>query len=90
MTRSFFTPLALLLASCATVPPAPGYDLLIRGGTIVDGSGAAPFVGDVAITGDRIVAVGPRLAGTAPRNIDATGLTVSPGFINMLSWRPKA
>ena len=90
MTRAFFTPLALLLASCATVPPAPGYDLLIRGGTIVDGSGAAPFVGDVAITGDRIVAVGPRLAGTAPRNIDATGLTVSPGFINMLSWATES
>ena len=90
MTRRFLAPLALLLASCATVPPSPGYDLLIRGGTIVDGSGAAPYIGDVAITGDRIVAVGPRLAGKAPRTIDATGLTVSPGFINMLSWATES
>ena len=58
MTRAFFTPLALLLASCATVPPAPGYDLLIRGGTIVDGSGGAPFVGDVAVSNDTVAAVG--------------------------------
>jgi len=64
--------------------------VIIRGGTIVDGSGAAPFVGDVAITGDRIVAIGPRLAGTAPRTIDATGLTVAPGFINMLSWATES
>ena len=90
MTRRLLAPLALLLASCSTVPPSPGYDLLIRNGTIIDGSGAAPFVGDVAITGDRIVAVGLRLPGNAPRTIDATGLTVSPGFINMLSWANDA
>ena len=88
--RTLLAPLALLLASCATVPPAQNYDVIIRGGTIVDGSGAAPYVGDVAITGDRIVAVGPRLGGTAPRNIDATGLTVTPGFINMLSWATES
>ena len=90
MKRPLLAPLALLLASCATVPPAPVYDVVIRGGTIVDGSGGAPYVGDVAITGDRIVAVGPQLAGTAQRTIDATGLTVSPGFINMLSWATES
>ncbi len=79
-----------LLASCSTVPPTPGYDLIIRNGTIIDGSGAAPYTGDVAITGDRIVAVGPRLPGTAPRTIDASGLTVAPGFINMLSWADES
>ena len=88
--RTLLAPLAMLLASCSTIPPAQNYDLLIRGGTIIDGSGAAPYVGDVAITGDRIVAVGPRLAGTAPRTIDASGLTVAPGFINMLSWATES
>ena len=52
--------------------PPPAFDLVIRNGTIVDGSGAAPFVGDVAMRGDRIVAVAPRIAGRAPRTIDAT------------------
>jgi len=79
-------PLALLLASCATVPPAQHYDLIVRGGTIVDGSGSSPYIGDVAIRGDRIVAVAPHLSGTAPRTIDAAGLAVAPGFVNMLSW----
>ena len=86
MTRPLLAPLALLLASCASVPPPATADLMIRGGTIVDGSGGAPYIGDVAIRGDRIVAVGPRLPGAATRTIDATGLTVTPGFINMLSW----
>ena len=90
MIRTLLAPLALLLASCSTIPSAQNYDVIIRGGTIVDGSGAAPYVGDVAITGDRIVAIGPRLAGTAPRNINATGLTVAPGFINMLSWATES
>ena len=80
----------LLLASCASVAPPPTADLLIRGGTIVDGSGGAPYVGDVAIRGDRIVAVGPHLGGIAARTIDATGLTVTPGFINMLSWADES
>ena len=79
-------PLVLLLASCAAVPPPAGYDTLIRGGTIVDGSGNAPFTGDVGLRGDRIVAVAPHLDGTAAQTIDATGLAVAPGFVNMLSW----
>lgn len=62
--------------------PAPRpVDLLIRGGIIYTGSDA-PFVGDVAIAGDRIEAVGPRLAGPARRVIDARGLIVAPGFID--------
>src|SRR3546814_20935337 len=61
---------AALLAGCA---PQPAYDLLIRGGTIYDGSGAPPLVGDVAIRGDRIAYIGPRASGTARRTIDATG-----------------
>ena len=67
--------------------PAPlSYTVLIRGGTIYDGSGDAPYVGDVGINNDRIVYVGPHAPGTGARIIDAAGRAVSPGFINMLSW----
>ena len=85
---------AALLCSCATAPqttaaaaaaPEP-YDLLIDNGTIYDGSGGAPFVGDIGIKGDRIVYVGPQAQASASRTVDASGLAVSPGFINMLSW----
>ncbi len=57
------------------------YDLLIKNGLIVDGTGAAPFQGDVGITAGKIAGVG-RLSGDAARTIDATGMVVSPGFID--------
>lgn len=79
---------SLLLA--ATPAYAQRYDLLVRGGTVYDGQGGAPFLGDVAVRGDRIVAVGPALPGTAARTVDATGLAVAPGFINMLSWATES
>src|SRR5688572_30484160 len=62
------------------------YDIVLRGGTIVDGNGGEPFVGDIAIQGDSIAAIGD--AGTLSGNtvIDVNGLYVAPGFINMLSW----
>ena len=69
----------------SAAPPAQ-YSVLIHGGTIYDGSGSAPYVGDVALQGDRIVYVGPHAPGRAARTVDATGKAVSPGFINMLSW----
>ncbi len=62
------------------------YDLVLRHGTIYDGSGGKPFVGDVAIRGDRVTAMAPSIAGHGTREIDVTGLAVAPGFINMLSW----
>jgi N-acyl-D-amino-acid deacylase len=86
MRRSKLIPALLLLAGCATAPAQPAYDLAIRGGTIYDGSGGAPYRGDVGIRGDRIAYVGPRLEGRARAEIDASGLAVAPGFINMLSW----
>ena len=79
-----FTLLAALLLAAAA--PAPPYDVVIRGGTIYDGSGAKPFTGDVGIKGDKLVHVGPALAARGAREIDARGLAVAPGFINMLSW----
>src|ERR1051325_8467104 len=77
--------LAGFLATSAAPPPAD-YTVLIRQGTIYEGSGGAPFVGDVAIRGDRIVYVGPHAEGSAKRTIEAQGKAVSPGFVNMLSW----
>src|SRR5438270_3237080 len=79
--------LALTAAAAFITSAAPpvSYSVLIRGGTIYDGSGSAPYVGDVALQGDRIVYVGPRAPGRAARVVDAAGKAVSPGFINMLS-----
>jgi len=57
-------------------------DLIIRNGTIVDGTGAAPFKGDIAIDGDRIVAVG-KIEGPARREIDAEGMIVTPGWVDI-------
>jgi N-acyl-D-aspartate/D-glutamate deacylase len=65
----------------ATAPAPQKVDLLIRGGTIYTGS-AEPFVGDVAIRGDKIVSVGRHANVTAARTIDAKGMIVAPGFID--------
>jgi dihydroorotase/N-acyl-D-amino-acid deacylase len=62
----------------------PPYDVLITGGRIVDGTGAPWFEGDVALSGDRIVAMGDLAGRPARQTIDATGLVVAPGFIDML------
>src|SRR4051794_21973846 len=61
-------------------------DVLIRNGTMYDGSGKKGFAADVAITGDKIVAIGNLKDAHAKTEIDAQGLAVAPGFINMLSW----
>ena len=63
----------------------PQFDIIIRGGTVYDGTGRAPVKADVAITGDRIAAVGNLNHATAHNVVDAKGLAVAPGFINMLS-----
>ena len=68
-----------LKAASATPEPA---DVVIRGGTVHDGSAGAPYVGDVAIKGDRIVYVGTGAPMTAARTIDASGMIVTPGFID--------
>jgi N-acyl-D-amino-acid deacylase len=69
-----------------TMPSNAARDLLIRNGTIYDGRGAAPFVGDVAVQGDSIVAIGALEGMRGWAEVDVSGLAVAPGFINMLSW----
>ncbi len=76
--------LTLLVAACG--PATPQYDRVLRNGTIYDGSGGPPFVGDVAIRGDSIIAIGDLGHARGVDEIDVTGLAVAPGFINMLSW----
>ena len=90
-SRSIVLALAVGASAVAAVRPvaAPApqpavYDLLIRGGRIVDGTGSPWYRGDVAIRGDRIVAVGQLPNAQARDTIDATGLIVAPGFIDML------
>lgn len=61
------------------------FDLVLRGGLVHDGSGRSPSIGDVGITGSRIVAVARGLSG-GRRELDVDGLVVAPGFINMMSW----
>lgn len=63
----------------------PKYDLVIRNGRVIDGTGNPWFVGDVAVTGDKMVAVGRVPEGEAKRTIDAKGLVVAPGFIDVHS-----
>src|SRR5690348_10728176 len=58
------------------------HDMVIRGGNVVDGSGAEPVVADVAIDGARIAAVG-RVRGTGRKELDAAGLLVTPGFVDV-------
>ncbi len=72
----------LLSVSGAAAKADEAVDVIIRGGTIYDGGEGAPFVGDVAIRGDRIVHVGAPGGFTAPRIIDAKGMIVAPGFVD--------
>src|SRR5882762_10241758 len=62
------------------------FDIVIKGGTVYDGTGGEGHVTDVAIRGDRIVGVGDFGSAVTKKTIDARGLAVAPGFINMLSW----
>ena len=77
--------LAALPALALVAPRAPDVDdLVFEGGRVVDGTGAPWFIGDVAVRGGRIVAVGPLGKRAAKRRIDARGLVVAPGFIDLL------
>ena len=64
----------------------PSYDVIIRGGQILDGSGNTAYISDLAINADTIAAIGGLAEAKGVLEIDASGLAVAPGFINMLSW----
>ncbi len=76
----------LLLLSCKT----ERYDVIVRGGTVYDGSGGAPFTADIGINADTIAAIGDLSSAQANTEINASGLAVAPGFINMLSWSTES
>lgn len=76
------------LVGCGTL--RADCDLLIRNGTLYDGSGGPPVTGDVAVRGDQIVGVGSVTGVSARRTVDTRGLAVAPGFINMLSWATES
>ena len=71
-------------------PSAATFDVLIKGGTLYNGTGEKPHVVDVAIRGDRIAGLGDFPADRARTVIDAKGMAVAPGFINMLSWSTES
>jgi len=77
---------SLSVAACTETDPTPSFDLIVQGGMIYDGSGNAAFQADLGISGDRVVVVGDLSDRTATNVIDASGLAVAPGFINVLSW----
>src|SRR5947207_746679 len=89
MKTGFFV-LALIGAFSALGQEAPDFDVIIKGGTVYDGTGAAPQHVDVAIRGDRIAGLGDFSKASAPTIINAKGLAVAPGFINMLSWSTES
>ncbi|HEY3777827.1 MAG TPA: D-aminoacylase [Rhizomicrobium sp.] len=75
----------VLAASASGGAAAPRYDVVIRGGTIYDGTGGKPYTGDLAIAGDRIARIASHIEDRGRTEIDAKGKAVAPGFINMLA-----
>jgi N-acyl-D-amino-acid deacylase len=88
MTRALVLTSSLALLGFAA-PRAP-FDVIVRGGTVYDGSGSPGRVADVAIRGDAIAAIGDLSADSARTVVDARGLAVAPGFVNMLSWSTES
>jgi N-acyl-D-aspartate/D-glutamate deacylase len=82
----YFPALLLALGFSATPMTAQTYDVIIKNGTVYDGTGGEPQRVDVAVRGDRIATLGDFKTARAKVIVDATGLAVAPGFINMLSW----
>ena len=78
--------LPVFLFSCSR----PDYDVIIRNGMVYDGSGGAPFKADLAISADTIAAIGDLSGKKGAEEIEAGGLAVAPGFINMLSWATES
>ncbi|MBX7184154.1 MAG: amidohydrolase family protein [Vicinamibacteria bacterium] len=91
MTSRFIRAAARAILAAALLAPsaaarAADYDLIVRGGMVYDGTGGPPRLADVGIRGDLIATIGDLSKASATRVLDARGLAVAPGFINMLSW----
>jgi N-acyl-D-amino-acid deacylase len=85
--RNLLCYLFFIIIGCGRIAAADApFDVIIKGGTLYDGTGGEDHVTDVAIRGDRIAGVGDFAKASAKKTIDAQGLAVAPGFINMLSW----
>jgi N-acyl-D-amino-acid deacylase len=80
--KLIFLVMTLLLINCSSEQ----YDLAIKNGTVVDGSGSKSFVSDIGIKDGKIVVIEKNISGKASSEIDASGQIVSPGFIDILSW----
>src|SRR4029078_824364 len=80
----------LFQAAAGQQPLETMHDLVIRNATILDGSGPAPYIGDVAVDGQSITAVGQLANVRGRKEVNAHGLAVAPGFINMLSWATES
>jgi len=80
----------LIVSSGQIASADPPFDVIIKGGTLYDGTGAEARITDIAIRGDRIAGIGDLANATAKTTIDARGLAVAPGFINMLSWSTES
>jgi N-acyl-D-amino-acid deacylase len=93
MKRIFYVAIlfsAKISLSAATANEGAVFDVIIRGGQVYDGSGSEPKSADVALRRDRIAGVGDFQAAQAKTIIDAKGMAVAPGFINMLSWSTES
>ena len=88
MKNIFFSLLLIsLVAGCSS---NTDFEVIIRNGMIYDGTGGTPYAGDIALQGDTIAAIGDLSGMKGQREIDAKGMAVSPGFINMLSWSTES
>jgi N-acyl-D-amino-acid deacylase len=90
MKRGLLATLVLSAMATGAGSQPQSFDVIIRGGTVYDGTGAAGRRADVGIRGDRIAAVGDLGQSQTATLVDATGLAISPGFINMLSWATES
>ncbi len=91
--HALLTAFLLACVGCSSTPPAPPaptFDVIVRGGTVYDGTGSPGRRVDIGIKGDRIARIGDLSGESAQTTTDATGLAVAPGFINMLSWATES
>jgi N-acyl-D-amino-acid deacylase len=90
MSMRYFLTIAIFFTIACNQKTKREFDCIIRHGMIYDGSGALPFKADIAILHDTIAAIGDLRDAFAEKEIDAEGLAVAPGFINMLSWADRS